>query len=311
MRGKKNTIFEEVKVSDNAELLAFLTDQKIRNSRNAIKSLLVHRQIKVNDKVVTQYNFMLKPGDKITIHKFDPKLDKKKLKGLEIVYEDKDLLIVDKSAGLLSVSTGKEIKETAYGIVNNYIKSKNAKQRTYVMYRLDREISGLMVYAKNEETQEELQNEWAIRPPKRTYIAIVEGKIDSKSGTITSWLTENKNFQMFASLTDNGGQKAVTHYEVIGANNKYSLVRITPETFRKNQIRVQFQSIGFPILGDKKYGSQSNPLKRIALHADQISFFHPKTFEKIETEAIVPKKMQMLIDSILLKKGPVEDKTIE
>lgn len=299
---RKDTVLQDIKVTESAELLTFLIDSMVRKSRNSTKSLLVHRQIKVNNKIITQHNHLLQPGDKVTIHKHDPKLDKKKLKGLEIVYEDKELLVVDKEPGLLSVSTGREMKETAFGIVNNYIKSKNAKARAFVMFRLDRETSGLMVYVKSEELQQELQDEWTIRPPKRIFTAIVEGRMKEKKGTITSWLTENKNFKMFVSETDNGGLKAVTHYEVIQANSKYTLISLTPDTFRKNQLRVQFESIGHPILGDKKYGSKANPLKRISLHADKLIFTHPTTKEKIELELALPKKMQILADSILAKK---------
>lgn len=145
----KNTLLSEIKVTENAELLNFLVEKNVRKSRNATKSLLVHKQIKVNNKVVSQHNHELKPGDIVSIHKQDHKLEQKKLKGLTIIYEDKDLVVVDKESGLLSVSTGKELlKETAYNIINEYVKGKNAKEKAYVLFRLDRETSGLMVFAK-------------------------------------------------------------------------------------------------------------------------------------------------------------------
>jgi len=304
MKGKnQNTVLQEIKVNESSELLTFLIDKNVRKSRNAIKSLLVHKQVRVNNKVVSLHNYLLKPGDTITIHKHDRKLDQKKLKGLSIIYEDKDLLVIDKESGLLSVSTGKEqLKETAYNIVNTYIKTKNAKQKAYVLFRLDRETSGLMVFAKSEEIQEDLQHDWILHPPKRTYTAIVEGKMSPSKGTITSWLTENKNFVVFSSETDNGGLKAVTQYKTIESNSKYSLVKITPETSRKNQIRVQLQSAGHPIIGDKKYGSSISPIRRIALHADELSFIHPTTKEKLDFVSPLPKKMQVIADSILMKK---------
>lgn len=299
-RNNKNTILQEIRVNENTELLAFLIDKNVRKSRNAIKSLLIHKQIRINNKVVSQHNHILAPGDVVTINKHDSKLDQKKLKGLTIVYEDRDLLVIDKESGLLSVSTGKEqLKETAYKVVNEYIRNKNAKLKAHILYRLDRETSGLIVFAKSEEIQEELQQAWTSKPPKRSYLAIVEGKLTPPEGTVTSWLTENKNFVMFSSLTDNGGLKAVTQYTTIQSNNKYSLLRIEPETARKNQIRVQLQSVGHPIIGDKKYGSKISPIRRIALHADELSFVHPVTNEKLELKSPLPKKMQVIADSIL------------
>lgn len=296
---RQNTILQEIKVTEqHVELLSFLVNKEIRKSRNAAKSLLSHKQIRVNNLVVSQFNYELKSGDVVTIHKHDHKRDSKKLKGLTIIYEDKDLLIVDKETGLLSVSTGLNLKETAYNIVNNYLSSKNAKIKAYVLFRLDRETSGLMVYAKSSEVQEDLQKTWFVNPPYRSFLAIVEGKVQDDKNTIKSWLTENKNYQVFSSSFDNGGLLAITHYETIKTNNRFSLLSLTMDTSRKNQIRVQLQSIGHPIVGDKKYGSKISPLRRIALHANKLSFIHPVTKEKLEFESQLPKKMQIMADAI-------------
>lgn len=299
---KQNTILQELKVTTDSELLKYLIDKGIRKSRNAIKSLLTHKQIRVNNKIISQHNFLIKQGDIITIHKHDHKRDPKKLKGLTIIYEDKDILVVDKESGLLSISDGNQLKETAFNIVNNYITSKNAKIKAYVLFRLDREISGLMVYAKSAEIQENLQKEWIKNPPKRTFLTVVSGRISPENGTITSWLTQNKNYQMFANSFDNGGQKAIMNYSTIHASNKFSFLTLTLETARKNQARVQLQSVGHPIVGDKKYGSTINPLKRIALHANILGFIHPTTHERLEFESPLPKKMQIMADAITTKK---------
>lgn len=299
----QNTVLQQIKVDKKAELFTFLIDKNVRKSRSAIKSLLTHKQVRVNNKIVSLHNYEVKVGDTISIHKHDHKMDQKKLKGLTIIFEDKDLIIVDKESGLLSVSTGKAtVKETAYNIVNEYLRSKNAKNRAYVLYRLDRETSGLMVFAKSEDVQENLQRTWILHPPKRTYVAIVEGKLTPSRSTITSWLTENKNFVMFASEKDNGGLKAVTEYKTIGANSRYSLLKLTADTARKNQIRVQLQFVGHPIIGDKKYGSKTSPIRRIALHADEVAFVHPVTKEKLNLTSPLPKKMQIIAESILAKK---------
>lgn len=297
-KNNSDTVLQEIKVTEKSELLSYLIDQKVRKSRNAIKSLLVHKQIKVNGKTVTQHDHALKTGDSVTINKYNKKFTQKKLKGVTIIYEDKDLLVIDKEPGLLSVSTGTaQLKETAYNIVNTYIKEKNAKTQAYILYRLDRETSGLMLFAKTKEMQEDLQQDWVLHPPKRTYQAIVEGKMSPAKGTITSWLTENKNFLMFSSTTDNGGLKSVLHYKTLEHNNRFALLMIDIETARKNQIRVQLQSVGHPILGDKKYGAKNNSLKRIALHADTLSFNHPETRVRMEFSSPLPKKMQLLVDT--------------
>lgn len=299
----KNTPLSEIKVTENTELLSFLVDKNVRKSRNATKSLLVHKQVRVNNKVVSQHNHNLKPGDVVTIHKQDHKLEQKKLKGLTIIYEDKDIIVVDKESGLLSVSTGKDLlKETVYHIINQYIKEKNAKEKAYVLFRLDRETSGLMVFAKSPEVQEDLQHDWILNPPIRSYLGVIEGPLEPANGTITSWLTENKNFVVFASDTDNGGLKAVTEYETIKANSRYSVIKLTPTTSRKNQLRVQLQSIGHPIVGDKKYGSKISPLRRIALHAYELEFTHPRRKEKLYLSSPLPKKMQVMVDAIQPKK---------
>jgi 23S rRNA pseudouridine1911/1915/1917 synthase len=259
----------------------------------------------VNGEQVSQYNYMLNAGDIVSINK--PKLGaaSKRLRSMSIIYEDKDVIVVDKDAGLLSVSTEKaQLKDTAYNIVNEYLRSKKDKKKPYVLFRLDREVSGIMIFAKNEETQEDLQSDWALHPPLRTYTAIVEGKPSPVKGTITSWLTENKNFVMFASETDNGGLKAVTHYETIGSIGKYSLLKITPETARKNQIRVQLQSIGHPVVGDKKYGSRVNPIRRIALHASGLKFIHPVKKEWMDLVAPLPRPMQAIATTILKEEHP-------
>lgn len=302
-----NTALQEMKVSKPSELLDFLIESKVRKSRNAVKSLLTHKQIKVNSQTVTQYNYELKPGDKVSIHKHDHKLDEKKLKGLTIIYEDKYIVVIDKESGLLSVSTGKEqMKETAYNIISSYLKVKNAENKPYILYRLDRETSGLMVFTKDPDLQEKLQKEWILHPPKRSYIAVVDSPLAVTSGTITSWLTENKNFVVFASEKDNGGLKAVTHYKVEKANSRYTVLKLNAETSRKNQLRVQLQFIGHPIVGDKKYGSKTSPIRRIALHANELEFRHPVTKEKMYFVSALPKKMQVMVDAINPPK-PKED----
>lgn len=290
---KTDAALQEFKTDKAGELLDFLIEKQVRKSRNAIKSLLSHKQIKVNGKLVTQFNHELKAGDTVSVMKFDQSRKEKRLKGLKIVFEDKDLIVIDKEAGYLTISTEKEKLRTVYGSLNEYVKKKK-NERVFVLHRLDREASGLMVFARSEETQSMFQKNWEKLVMKHTYTAVVEGKPKNKKGTITSWLTENKNYMMFSTPTDNGGLKAITHYTFEKGTGRYSQLSLNLETRRKNQLRVQLQSIGLPIVGDKKYGAESNPIKRIALHASEMLIKHPTTGEILEFRSTVPKAMQQL-----------------
>jgi len=291
----RDKALQEYKATKPSELLDFLMENQVRKSRNAIKSLLAHKQIKVNSKLVTQYNHELKPGDKVSVMKFDQSRKEKRLKGLKIIFEDDDLIIVDKEAGFLSVSTDKEKLRTVYGSLNEYVKKKNKNSRVFVLHRLDREVSGFLIFAKSAELQDIFQKNWDNLVKEYTYTAVVEGKLEQKEGTIISWLTENKNFVMMSSSTDNGGLKSVTHYKVIKSVGRYSLLDFNLETKRKNQLRVQMQSIGHPVVGDKKYGASKNPIKRIALHAKELVLKHPMTGDLLEFRSTVPKVMQQLV----------------
>lgn len=292
----KDTILQTIKVSESAELLPFLIEQNIRKSRSAIKSLLSHKQIKVNNRLVSQFNFQLEKGDTITIHKNNHLHDIKVLKGVKIVYEDDYLLIVDKEARLLSIATDREKRDTAYSIISSYLKTNDPKARVFVLHRLDRDTSGLMIYAKSTDIQETLQRNWDSTVLTRSYIAVIERRLDPSEGTITSWLFEDKNYVMHSSEKDNGGQKAITHYKTLKSSRKFSMVQLNLETGRKNQIRVHMQYVGHPIIGDKKYGSKINPIKRMALHAHELTFVHPVTNETLEFRSPIPEKMMMLVE---------------
>lgn len=298
----KDKALQEIKVSDPTQLLDLLIAKEVRKSRNAIKSLLVHKQIKVNDKLITQFDFELKAGDKVTIMKFDQSRKEKKLTGLKIVFEDDDLIVIDKEAGFLSVSTDKEKQRTVYGVLNQYVKKRNKNLRVFVLHRLDREASGLMVFAKSAELQEMFQRNWDVLVKEHVFTVVVEGRPKEKQGTITSWLTENKNFVMLSSPTDNGGLKSVTHYKTVKSIGRYTMLDISLDTRRKNQIRVQLQSIGHSVVGDKKYGGSNNPIKRIALHAKGLLLKHPTTGGMLEFISTPPKAIQGLVSPPAPKK---------
>lgn len=294
-KSTRDTVLQQFKVSEPSQLLEFLINKEVRKSRNAIKSLLAHKQITVNGKIITQFNAELKEGDRVAIMKFDQSRKLKKLKGLTIVYEDESLIVIDKEAGILSVSTDREKSRTVYNALNEYVKKSSRNARIFVLHRLDREMSGLMVFAKNVDVQSLFQIGWDKIVPVYNYAAVVYGDVEPQSGTITSWFTENQNFVVFSSPNDNGGLKAVTKYKTVKSNKRYSLLNFELETRRKNQVRVHMQSINHPVVGDKKYGATSNPIKRIALHAQDMVLVHPVSKMKLEFKSNVPKKMMDLL----------------
>jgi 23S rRNA pseudouridine1911/1915/1917 synthase len=261
--------------------------------RNAIKSLLSHKQISIGGKVITQFNHPLKQGQEVVIE-WAHVVEEAPMLGLTIIYEDADLIIIDKQAGLLSVATEEEKEQTAYRQLTEHVRHKEAKNRIFVVHRLDRDTSGVMMFAKSEEVQQKLQNEWRETVSERVYIAVVEGKVRKSEGTIKSWLTESKTFKMYSSPTPNGGQEAITHFKTLKTSATCSLLEIRLETGRKNQIRVHMEALGYPIMGDKKYGAVRNTLGRLGLHASILAFTHPSTGKAMHFESKIPEKFVRL-----------------
>ncbi|GGE44924.1 pseudouridine synthase [Pullulanibacillus camelliae] len=281
-RSKENTVFE---VTEAEELLPFLLQSFNNRSRNSVKSLLTRGQVYVNERAQTQHNYGLKPGDKVMI-RWVTTLPKET--GITVIYEDEDVLIIDKPSGLLTIATDKERERTAYHQLTTYIKNQDARQRLFIVHRLDKETSGVMMFAKSMRAKERMQNEWRERVTKRTYIALVEGRVSQKQGTITSWLQETKTHRMYSSKKTGDGQKAITHYKVLRTSGHYSLLEVHLETGRKNQIRVHMQEMGHPIVGDKLYGAKTKAIGRLGLHAAVLAFKHPKTNQIKSFESPVP-----------------------
>ena len=218
---------------------------------------------------------------------------------VRIVYEDEHLIVADKRHAVLTMSTGREGEVTAYSLLTGYVRRQAARAgrktapgepRIFIVHRLDRDTSGLIIFAKDEQTQARLQDGWNENILERKYVAVVEGTPQEKSGTCTSWLNENpKSLKMTSSPVDNGGKKAVTHYNTISSAGGYSLVEFELETGRKNQIRIHASEMGCPVAGDKKYGARSNPLGRLALHAQSIAFRHPWTRKMMRFDTGIPR----------------------
>lgn len=276
----------------------FLIQTFKQNTKSSIKSWIHNRRIKVNNRIQTKYNFELRVGDIVELVK--PTIQKQvRFDGLKILFEDEHLLVIDKEEGLLSIAGQNKEEITAFRILSNYVKEENTKNRIYVIHRLDKDTSGVMMYAKSEEIQEIMQRNWKQWVKERTYIALLEGELTQENGKIESYLKEGNSFIVHSSFKDNGGQFAVLEYKRLMTNSRNSLVEVSLETGKKNQIRVQFQSIGFPLVGDKKYGAKTNPIKRLGLHAKTLVFTHPINGKEMNFDVNPPKSFFQLLNGKL------------
>jgi len=231
------------------------------------------------------------------MQKFKPSPKRYHPKGLSILYEDHAILVVDKINGLLTVSTEKVRENTAYYLLNTYVKKGNHKSRNrvFIVHRLDRDTSGIIIFAKNENAKRFLQDEW--HGFKKKYYAVVDGSLPEKEGVITSYLAENLAHKMYSVNDPEKGKLAKTGFKVIKESKKYSLLEIDLLTGRKNQIRVHCSEKGFPVAGDKKYGKKDKGIKRLALHAASLTIVHPDTKEKMTFETTVPAYFKSLVNS--------------
>jgi 23S rRNA pseudouridine1911/1915/1917 synthase len=282
-------------VREPMELMTFLSIHFNGKSRTAFKSMLSQKQIRVNGKSVSQYDHLLQPNDSVTIHTEKHEFRHPKMK---LVFEDDFLIVIDKSEGLLAVATDERKDElTAFSILSNYLKKKDTRNHLFVVHRIDRETSGLLMFAKSKEIQLDLQNNWHENVIERFYIAVVEGIPDKQEDTLVSYLRESKAFKVHSESTEDRGKKAITHYRLIRKNDDYSMLKVELETGRKNQIRVHMQEIGHPIIGDKKYGASTSPIGRMGLHACVLSFVHPVSHRVMRFETPIPKKFNALFSS--------------
>jgi 23S rRNA pseudouridine1911/1915/1917 synthase len=301
---KKERTFEpskpkqfSLKVMEPMPLMVFLTNKLSGYSRSSIKSLLSHRRVLVNKAPTTQFDFELKTGDEISIKSSSAQRELKNPK-MKIVFEDDHIIVIEKKEGFLSVGTDQEKEKTAYFVLNEYMKEENPRNRIFIVHRLDKETSGVMMFAKSRLVQNILQDNWNDIILERSYTAVVSGEVQNEQDIIESFLTEDKQKRMHSSRYDNEGQRSVTAYQLIKTNQRYSMLKLNLETGRKNQIRVHLQSIGHPIVGDKKYGGIYSPIGRMCLHAKTLCFIHPITREEMKFEMPVPKHFFGLLNEI-------------
>ena len=281
----KQDRYDHYVVHDEAPLLEWLL-ANIKGSRSKIKATLQGRGIKVNGKCVTQFDFPLQKGMKISVSQ-TKKNDQFKSRYVKLVYEDRWLVVVEKNVGILSMAAGHKSLNVK-SVLDNYFQKTGQKCRAHVVHRLDRDTSGLMVYAKDMETEQILEHNWHEIVYDRRYVAVVSGEMAENEGTIANWLKDNKAYVTYSSPVDNGGKYAVTHFRVLDRTTEHSLVEFQLETGRKNQIRVHSADMGHPVCGDTKYGNGDDPIHRLCLHACVLCFWHPVTRERMEFDTPIP-----------------------
>ena len=292
-KGKVNpNSIKEFKVHEECELLEFLFAKFPNLSRNAVKSILSGHYVAVDGAPVTQFNLKLAKDDIVIVSK--QRIAKKTRKDLPIIFENDEIIVINKPSGLLSVASDTEKGRTAYRIVNDYVQQKDKHNRIYVVHRLDEDTSGVLMFAKNPRIRDILQKNWNEIVLSRGYYALVEGKMERKEDKLVDYLKENSLNLMYVSNDKINGKKCITNYKVMKENKQFSLLDVDIETGRKNQIRVQLGHIGHNVIGDDKYGEPCDPLKRLGLHAYRLKLIHPVTKKLLEFIAPMPQEFNSL-----------------
>lgn len=276
--------------SEPAELMSFVMEKMPDRSRTDIKSWLRHGQMRIDGTVTTIFNAAVAPGAKAEVNLGRPFVTLRNPR-LQLVYEDDDVIVINKGYGLLSVGTQSHRKEeSAYSILRDYVKTQDPRNKLYVVHRLDRDTSGLMMFAKSEEAQETLRHNWNNMVLDRLYVALLEGYVKEDSGFVKSRLAENSQFVVYSTENPEEGKLALTRFRVLKRGNGLSLVEFSLDTGRKNQIRVHSSEMGHPISGDRKYGARESRLNRLCLHARTLRFAHPVTRKDMRFELPVPSR---------------------
>ncbi len=285
----KETIMEKI------ELLDFLKQNFPNSSTNKLRKMLSQGRIEVNRITIHKAKHQLVPNDIVELlekprKEIKPQTEIKfKNYSIDLIYEDDHILVVEKPAKLLSVATDKLEADTLHSKCVDYLKQNDPKSWAYIVHRLDKETSGVMILAKTKSAKEYLQEQFSQREVYRIYHTLVEGMLNNESGTITQYLTEDKNLNIKSTSKNNKfGKQAITHFETLTKHESTTLVRIMIETGRRHQIRMAMQSMGHPIVGDSLHGAQTNPFSRICLHATSLEFLHPETDEPMRFEAKHP-----------------------
>ena len=282
-------VIETYRPEGPTRLLDFLIEAMPQRKRTNIKELLAHDQVAVNGAPTRQFDTELSAGDEVKVNLVRPFLTFRNRR-LRLVFEDDDIIVVDKGYGLLSMGTDKIKEGTAYSILRDYVKWSNPRNKIFIVHRLDRDTSGLMMFAKNQQSKETMQHNWNNMVLERTYVAVVEGYIDDDEGTIRSYLNENAEHEVYSTPRPvNADSKlAVTRYRVLDRAHGHTLVELSLDTGRKNQIRVHMKDLGHPIVGDRRYGAATSPIHRLALHARTLMFVHPNSRRPMDFSTGIP-----------------------
>lgn len=274
-------------VNGEGRLLEFLLANVKGESRSKIKATLQGRGIKVNGKTVTRFDYPLNAGMKVAVSKSKRNNDIFKSRYVKILYEDRFIVVIEKNIGILSMAAGHSSLNVK-AVLDDYFRKSRQKCTAHVVHRLDRDTSGLMIYAKDIRTEQILEHNWHDIVYDRRYVAVVSGEMENDEGTIANWLKDNSAYITYSSPFDNGGKYAVTHFHTLDRTTEHSLVEYRLETGRKNQIRVHSADMGHPVCGDVKYGNGDDPVHRLCLHAYILCFYHPVTNEPMEFETMIP-----------------------
>lgn len=281
----------KITVKKEGELLDYLYNN-LDMPKKRIKQYLTHGSIFVNETKTTKYNYRVLPGMNIMI---DTDNKNKHTLPFDILFEDDHIIVVNKPSGLITIATTKEREKTLFHIVREYLVSKDKHAKVFIVHRLDKDTSGIVVLAKDEKTKNKLQENWNEYVSLREYVAVVHGKLNKESDRIVQHLKETKTNLVYVSR-DNDGKEAITNYKVIKENDLYSMVSITLETGRKNQIRVAFNTLRHPIVGDKKYSNIKDKESRLYLHANRLKMYYPEIKKDILFETATPNEFKKIMN---------------
>ncbi len=283
-----------VETEQETTLLEYMYTLLSDHTKTKVKSMLKHNQFAVNSMPTTQFDAPVKRGDVISIN-FDQAFKVFHNPRVKLVYEDEHILVINKGYGVLSMGTDTIKEGTAYSIMREYVKYSNPMAKVFIVHRLDRDTSGLMMIAKSAEAKDAMQHNWNNMVLNRKYVCVVEGVVEQQEGIVKSYLVENSKFEVYSTQDKEKGQLAVTRYKCLRSNGGYSLMEVELDTGRKNQIRVHMKDLGHPIVGDRKYGAKSSPIKRLALHALTLRFVHPITRKEMDFSTPIPAKFLSLV----------------
>ncbi len=296
-RSKRPDNIREWTVKEDGTLMDVAAKILSDHTPTKLKSMLRHNQFAINQMPTSKYDLEVKVGDVFAVN-FDQSFRVFKNPRIQLIYEDADVLVINKGYGILSMSTDTKKDGTAYSIMREYVKYHNPRAQVFIVHRLDRDTSGLMMLAKTPLAKENMQHNWNNMVISRKYVAVVEGVLEQDEGVVKSYLAETSQFEVYSTDDPSKGQLAVTRYKKLRTGNGYTLVQLELDTGRKNQIRVHMKDLGHPIVGDRKYGAQNSPIRRLALHAQTLRFVHPITRKDMNFELPIPSRFTNLLKGV-------------